>query len=432
MAQCLYDRELQLETTKYELLEYYERIRCNKPPTSYDCLEISLPLSSSSSIDTIPDNNHLHRQQLLNRYEKLIQQTKIDLIAVHIAILQANIYQYQTLFDDKTEQMSENNEKHVPNRDMPNSLQYLINQRSLNMKNKLKLIYNFTINYYIRSSYSQLEETIENKRKQEKMTTKQIGFISNLIIDPTTMIEHHLTNQQLQLLNRGPTYVAPGQLHVSSSSFQTMDDRIKKQYAPLKHQLAIIFNKFNTYAASSWNFQEDAYKAFKNLYSIPLPNDIYQRAVYENKLIRSIRYSLTKNNFILRRTADQNNTFYLGNMNDFINISNEYMDNNTDTYHVLFNLNEMNIQDIQQQLNQKYLFINSELDKLLQEKRLHSTIHKRLQVKIENLKLPYLYFLPDISTMTVSERNFYFLLYSSLLFDLDKFSSSKTYDFSTS
>jgi hypothetical protein len=379
---------------------------CNKPPLFYDSLQISLP----SAIHTL--SNKQLRQQLLHQYENLIQQTKTDLMAIHIAAKQAKIYQYQTIFNFEIEQMYQNNHKHIPDKSMPRVLQRLISKRSVNMNEQLKLKCNFTINYDIRSSYSQLE--VMNKRK--KTNFQRIGFLSNLIIDPTIAQQHHLINQQVQLLNRGPTYVAPYQIHLSSSFSQTttttMDNRLAQQYATLRHQLAIVFDKFHVHLSTSTNFHKYAYQEFKNLYSIPISQDIYQRALYEKKLIQSTQYSLQKHNLILRRTADQKNMFYLSNMNDFINVSNQYMENNIDTYYILINIsNEMNQQAIQEQLNKRYLSMNSEIEKWFNEKRFNTHVHKKLRIKIANVKLPYLYFLPDVSSTTLV-RNKFILFFS--------------------
>jgi len=161
IAHDFYETEFYLETIKNESIEYQERIRCNKPPTSYNDLEIPLP----SSIHTIT-NQHI-RQQLWNRYEKLLEQTKTDLLAVHLAVQQATIYQYQTLV----------NEKQIANKDMPEALRNLLHQRSVNMKNKLKLISDFTIHYYLHSSYSEFEmmttTTADRSKKVPQFTTRK-------------------------------------------------------------------------------------------------------------------------------------------------------------------------------------------------------------------------------------------------------------------
>ncbi|CAF4631296.1 unnamed protein product, partial [Rotaria socialis] len=69
---------------------------------------------------------------------------------------------------------------------------------------------------------------------------ERIGFSSSLIIDTS----HQLIPEQLKLLSRGPTYVPPCQLSISSLN-QSTDDIIKKQYASLKHQLNNVFSKYH-------------------------------------------------------------------------------------------------------------------------------------------------------------------------------------------
>ncbi|CAF1392968.1 unnamed protein product [Adineta steineri] len=385
IAKQLYDLEINLETAKSRLIQYQKRVLYNKPPIYYDCLQISLP----STINTI--SNLYLRQQLLNRYINLIQQTKTDLMTIDLVGKQALIYDYQTRFDQIKNSMKEN----IQDKQMTSSLTSLIHQRSMNMKKKIQEKSNIIINYCIQNSYDQLQYF---EKSEDKKNFKRLGFLPHLIIDPTiTNISSHLTDQQIKILNRGPTYVAPGQLHISSP-FQTLDQMIMKQYAPLRHQLAIIFDKYHINLSRSAKIQNDAHTNMKKFYSIPLPDDIYQRAMYENQLIHMIHQSLKKSNVILRRTADQNNLFYLGNKNEFINLSNQYMENNTDDYKILFDMNQMNVEKIQEQLKKKYALINCELEKLFNKKKNNEYLYRKLRIHIEHIKIPYLYFLPDVST----------------------------------
>ena len=393
VTERLYEIELQLTRAKFELIEHRQRVICNKPPVAYDSLHVSLP----SSVQTLTDE--LLRQQLLQRYENLLQQTKTDLMAVCIAGGKAQIYQYETVFQQETETMFQNDHKHVPQKEMFKALKQLIHQRSLNMHQQIEFISNFNINYHIRTSYDQLDAM---NKGQERMN-QRIGFLPSLIIDPRLATRYHLNSQQLRLLNRGPSYVAPGQLHLSPA-FPTTDELIVKQYAPLKHQLAVAFCKYHIDISRSTNFQKYAYETFQQLYSMPLPADLYERAVEEKKLILSIRRFLHDNNLLLRRTADQNNHFYLGQMDHFAQLSNQYMENHADHYTVVLNTNDIPEVDVQAQLNRKYLSINTELEKLFNEKRFPAYLHNKLKLNIDRVKVPRLYFLPDVSTR-VRERS---------------------------
>lgn len=386
----MYNIELQLETTKYDLIEYRERLICNKPPSIYDSLQIPI----SSVIHTV--SNRSLRRQLFSRYEKLIQQTKTDLMAISIIAQQTTIYQYQREFNRQLEQMFQNDQKHVTNKEMSKLLKQLIHQRSLNMHQQLKLMHEFTMNYSVRNSYDQLK-VINAEGEDSKKRIQRIGFLPSLLIDPTVgSLSSYLTTQQLQLLKRGPTYVAPCQIHVSSQ-FPTHTEMILQEYAPLKRQLAIIFDRFHVDINRSSNFQRDAYESFTKHFSIPIPTTIYQRALYEQQLIQSIQSLFKKNNLCLRRTADQNNLFYLDTIHHFTHLSNQYMEENTDHYHILINASEINEEDAQEQLNKIYQSINSDLEILYKENRFNKQTYNRLRVKMNRVKLPYLYFLPDIS-----------------------------------
>ncbi|CAF4757684.1 unnamed protein product, partial [Rotaria magnacalcarata] len=81
---------------------------------------------------------------------------------------------------------------------------------------------------------------------------------------------HQLIPKQLKLLNRGPTYVPPCQLSISSLN-QSIDDIIKKQYASLKHQLNAIFSKYHINIALSMEIQQKINSQFTNLFSTPIP-----------------------------------------------------------------------------------------------------------------------------------------------------------------
>ena len=371
---------------KCELYEYQERLRCNKPPTAYDCLEISLP----SSFYTIVDR--YDRQQLCNRYEKLIQKAKIDFIAVHIAGLHARIYQDESMLKKEIDTMWKNyHDKNRPNEQkMTKLFIQLMTKRSSNMKAKFKVTHDFTINYHIRYAYEHPFE--KNSNTDEEQCLKHIGFLPTLIIDPSiaTITRQQLTKSHIQLLNRGPTYIPPGQLHIR------LDRIIKKQYAPLKHQLARFFDKYNINISRRLNFESKLFEDFQHLYSLPLPNDIYQRALYEKQLIQSIEDFLKKNNLILRRSADQTNLFYLGPKKQFIDMCHQYMQSKTDTYTILLNSNK------QDQLQKRCQSINEHLQTLYTTKRLTEEMFNIFRIKIDRIEIPYLSFLPDYSMVSQS------------------------------
>ena len=135
--------------------------------------------------------------------------------------------------------------------------------------------------------------TNSNDHPQQSKDTD--GFLSSIIIST----KHSFNNQQLQLLCRGPSYVSPCQMYISSS-YALINDVIKRQYAPLRHQLANLFSKYKINIALSMEVQKKVYDEFKHLFSMSIPSNLRERALYEKELIQSILSSLQKNNLLLR------------------------------------------------------------------------------------------------------------------------------------
>ncbi|CAF4668916.1 unnamed protein product [Rotaria sp. Silwood2] len=206
IARHMYEMNCKLEKMKSDFILQRLRILYNKPPTSYDKLQIDFPTCLN-----LISNRHIQRQQFIYRYETLIQQTKTDLMTIRLAAIEANIYQYEAILNNEMNLMLQNHHRHVKNKEMTQTLIYLIDQRLKNVKEKMKVICNFHINYDLRCSFGHLEEI----RKRNIKTIQRIGFSTHFIVDYN--VTHHLNQQQLQLLNRGPTYVAPCQIKISSS-----------------------------------------------------------------------------------------------------------------------------------------------------------------------------------------------------------------------
>ena len=120
---------------------------------------------------------------------------------------------------------------------------------------------------------------------------------------------HHLSQEQVAFLNRGPTYVLPGQLHRWSTL--SSNDLLLKQMAPLQRQLTRIFGKYPVDLSRRMHFEREIQQQFHQSFSKPLPTSIEQRSNDEKQLIQSIQHDLNQKDLILRRTADDNNVFYL-------------------------------------------------------------------------------------------------------------------------
>jgi len=385
MAQRLYAARNDLEKSKQQLSELKQRVLYNKPHSSYNSIQTSIKMTAMSTDD--------HRQQqLVKKHENLIQRKKLDMMAIHMVKIETQLYRHQTAFDDELSTMWQNHRNLVKDKGMPTTLSNLIEQRFANITHRWQDINHFRLHYHIRNPYGDWE-AMENKNDEQTM--KIIGFQPQLIIDT----KHAFTDEQLQLLNRGPTYVPPCQLNISSSS-SSVDDILRKQYTPLKHQLAWILNKYKVDVNLQFVIEDEIYCEFKKFFSMFIPSDLQKRAFYEKKLVQTIHHSLKNNNLILRRTADNTNTFYLGNNQNFEKKADELVTKSIN-YKIFFTSNpENNQRRLQMEINQLIDSINYALLILKRRNDIDVNLYDRLQIDATKVKLPYLYFLPDVSKVS--------------------------------
>ncbi|CAF4774352.1 unnamed protein product, partial [Rotaria sp. Silwood2] len=141
----------------------------------------------------------------------------------------------------------------------------IIEQHLNNITNRWRDVFNYRIDYFLRNSYDELQYKNTNEKEQ---TMKIVEFSSSLIIDTT----YRFTNEQLQLLSRGPAYVPPCQMYISSSN-ESIGDIVKKQYAPLKHQLMNIFSKYKIHLPLTIEMEEKTYNRFKDLFLKSIPSN---------------------------------------------------------------------------------------------------------------------------------------------------------------
>ncbi|CAF2034186.1 unnamed protein product, partial [Rotaria magnacalcarata] len=364
IAKNISDTKRELEKARRELLELKYRVFYNRPLPSLDSIQVSIP--------KLDDNND---QQSIDKYEKIIHRNKLDAMAIKILEAETKFYQCSKIFDDELSTMWRNHRELVKNKGMPTQLTDIINQRLTIMSDRWRDIYIYRIQCFsLASYYNDIDPMLE-----------RIGFSSSLLIDTS----HRLIPEQLKLLNRGPTYVPPCQLSISSLN-QSIDDIIKKQYASLKHQLNNVFSKYHVNIALSMDIQQKISDTFTNLFSMPVPSKIQQRGLHEKHLVQSIRFAFNKQNLILRRTADNKNTFYLGNRKEFEAKANDYLMKSHD-YIVFSSKYKCN------ELKEMIESMNELLMRLKTNKSISDNVYHRLLIDASKVKLPYLYFLPDVS-----------------------------------
>jgi hypothetical protein len=134
-------------------------------------------------------------------------------------------------------------------------------------------------------------------RRSDSKRKKIIGFSPTTIIDT----DHHLSSSQLVLLHRGPTYVPPCQMQIASSL--PSNDILSKKFVSLRRHLAFLFSHYRLNIAVRLDCEPTIKNLFKEYFSTssPLPLPIHQRALYEKKLVQSIRHQFKTDKLILRR-----------------------------------------------------------------------------------------------------------------------------------
>ena len=351
-------------------------------------------------MDTSSTNQTRH--QILNRNELLSSQQRLDLMAVYIQEAERMYYQKQSIFDGDLSQMWKNHRQLVRNQGMTTTLINLMQQRLNNITNRWRDLYHYRVDYYLRNAYDDTM-TATNTNDHPQHSKKTDGFLFNIII----RTKHSFNNQPLQLLCRGPSYVLPCQMYISSS-YASINDVIKRQYAPLRHRLTNLFSRYKINIALSMEIQKKVYDEFKHLFSISIPSNLRERALYEKKLIQSIRSSLQKNNLLLRRTADNRNMFYIGDRHEFQMKGEHYLDRSF-VYKILIAKNDQLTHEEQQQERKSQMkeMIES-MNLLLEELRKHKSLDNKtinqLRLDASQVQLPYAYFLPDISQVRSIRR----------------------------
>jgi hypothetical protein len=338
---------------------------------------------SASTIDSMIDKRF--HQRIIDQHEKELQEKMTDFTAASIAERETKIHECRKLFNHAILGVSATDADE--NERLPENLIDIIYRRFEIIKNKVEYIGNFQVNYYLRSRHGDL---------QDEINETIIDFSPTMIIDTPFQ---QLTVEQLKLLNRGPSYVPPCQMHLEVSSSLSINDIIKEHYAILRHSLNIVLTKNKINTTQQMFIDKKIKDTFINNFSIPLPSSIQQRAVYEKRLVQSIRQHLKANNLILRRTADEKNVFYLGDKNGFEEKANEYM-MTTDAFEVSEIIDETNRQQIDVYFNKLVTSMNSKIERILENHKKCKALLEQLFINVAKVEVPYLYFLPDVSNVS--------------------------------
>ncbi|CAF4377333.1 unnamed protein product, partial [Rotaria sp. Silwood2] len=365
---------------KYDLIELKQRILYNKPSKIiYE--------KASSTLKTLvfeeTTDVRIHQRQI-DQEEKQLQIKMTDLMVEAILEAEKKVIQCHQILNHKIKNVSENNDDTMGRLTTP--MMDLIYRRFTIIDKKYECNSNFQTNYYFRNHFDDSPNTV---------TLKKYRFSPTMIM--ATQL-HLFSNEQLTLLNRGPTYVPLYQNYISAiSNGSTIDDFINEQFKVLKHDLSIFYAKQNINMAQSMFISKEIKEAYSNAFTLSLPDSLFQRGFYEQKLVESIQNHLKQYDLILRRTANKKNVFYLDTRLDFEEKINTYMAT-TEMFELCEVIDQStNLNDYLERMINNF---NENIELYLDDRKKYKHILDKIMVHIGQVEMPYLYFLPDISQVS--------------------------------
>lgn len=346
--------------------------------------------------------SHEHQRHMKDRQDK-----RTDSLIAAIIQAEDNVQECHEAF---------NEELHQQSAELTGKQIDLLYRRFKAIDRKLRDQHQLRIQSLLLQAYSSTIDSGEAIESSPSFVTTFVSYSPSLIMDAAAAAVHSFTAEQIQLLNRGPTYRAPCQINASSSSSSQLKEQLQQHYRSFQHDLNLVLNKFQVNPARSMFIHKEIKETYMTLFSLPLlassssPSTataaaaLHRRALYEKQVINSIRKQIQARNLILRRTADQNNVFYLGNRAIFEEKAHQWMSNTTNAVFEECHT----IDDTQLQATQDYLMkvnkdINAEFDILFPNRKTHRDVLNKIWIEtttnvITKIQLPYLYFLPHVST----------------------------------
>jgi hypothetical protein len=365
------------DTAKLNVTILKERLVHNHLPSTFTSIEIPLPIPL-----TAIENNEI-RQRLSERYDKILQETKSKMMLMYIAVQEAQAEGYQQIYD----------RDHAESENLTSTESYKRLTPTLQLSfQSFKLHVSIKNEFFRQNSDGQ---TLDCIRRSDHSKMYHTGGCTPILYQNTL---HRLSEQkQVMFLNRGPAYVSPCQLHTLSYSTNTrnsLQQILQKQMAPLRRQITKLFREYPIAISRETLFDDTIQTLFTNSFSTAVPPKLKQRAEEEKQLIQSIRHYLKQNRLILRRTADDCNTYYIGSLEDFHSKSQQYIENSTN-YEIHGGIHEDN--DEQKQLDDILQSIDFSLNNLKERKLITEEQVLKLSLRHrKDIQLPALYFLPNM------------------------------------
>jgi len=134
------------EKSKYEVAILKQRLLYQHLPDSLNSLQLPLPSHSAfSSLDAII--NLQSRQNLLDRYKNIIEQTKSKLMSFYIDIAEVKMQECQMKFDKTIVRMRPDQRSTMNTQRLSPPMLKLVEQRFKNIDERLEHLFNLKIRF---------------------------------------------------------------------------------------------------------------------------------------------------------------------------------------------------------------------------------------------------------------------------------------------
>lgn len=265
----------------------------------------------------------------------------------------------------------------------------ILERRFENMTDKLRCVYQHRTECQMRMSNSH--------------DPKTISFRPFYVTD---LVEEQLpfTLEQQCFLRRGPTYVPPFRLYSRlGSGLFSMKDLIHRQSSMIKRQLTKIFVKYQVNIAASMDFTQKVQKLFNDQFQLKLSNDLCRRALHEQDVVRSIHRVCHKQQLVIKRMGNRRNLFYIGSRKQFdAHVDREFQAN--PLFEHLITLSEEHFKmELKIELIEMIYSMNESIRMLENKKALSRSMADRLQLNVNQVRLPYIYYLPETNDVSIDQ-----------------------------
>jgi hypothetical protein len=354
IAQRLFDLKYAYLQSRQASIEWKQRLLCNRPVVD------------------------VHRRRV-DRDEKATQEALTDAAAASMAEAELNTHEGRQRFNREIRQVdADDNDEH---RRLSGAMIDLIYRR-------------FDV---IQRHLEGMGRARCDRHERQMRTETTMSFSPTLVIHTSC---NRFTLEQWKLLRRGPTYVPPYQTYASVSS-ESISAVVEKQYTLLRHGLNILLAQNHVNTARAMFINKEIKDAYMKAFSSALPAPMQQRAVREKEVVQSIRQHLNEHQLILRRTADRQNVFYLGNRKEFEEQANAFV-KASDAFELCEINDGVHSAQAKDYTNKLVKSIHQRVEAILHSSTIHKQLSKKLCIDADKVELPYLYFLPDVSSQVGS------------------------------